>query len=501
MFWSQHLGSQHLGCWGQNTSRIQNKEFYATLCLQARSLDAGRGNENKNVLNGCHGSPRTCVGVQCPGNRTCYDAWNAHECVCPDGFAGLNCELNLDECLSAPCQNNGVCTDGWNAFACACTPGWMNTTCEEVDVCATADPCEHGAMCTHDPGLTVECTCTQGYWGERCGSTCVPPTSRCKGAASCDMMTGAHAHCEAEGCLPGSHGTICSETCTDITTCASLVTCQQDGAGGVCGACTDGFYGEACERACSLGSCKAGTVTCNKDGSQRQCTSCLDGFHGEDCSKACPTGNCEAAGPGAWPSTSCLQDSGEGLRCAVCTRGYWGTVTNPADTARDCSAACEQGACQGVAKCDKDGTNSVCEAPSLFQEACDIGYHGGVCTQACDQGHCLQQVQCDQDGGGNRVCSTCKAGYHGSDCTTPCIPPQHCGQSGELRCDQGSGQALTCSVCDAGYDGATCANDINECAAPFSTDIPDCITTFRLYEVVLLHMCVFPYKYRKLLEM
>ena len=30
MFWAEHLG-----CWGQNTSRIQNKEVYATLCLQA----------------------------------------------------------------------------------------------------------------------------------------------------------------------------------------------------------------------------------------------------------------------------------------------------------------------------------------------------------------------------------------------------------------------------------------------------------------------------------
>ena len=28
------IGSQHLECWGQNTSRIQNKEVYATLCLQ-----------------------------------------------------------------------------------------------------------------------------------------------------------------------------------------------------------------------------------------------------------------------------------------------------------------------------------------------------------------------------------------------------------------------------------------------------------------------------------
>ena len=31
------IESQHLGCWGQNTSRIQNKEVYATLCLQARA--------------------------------------------------------------------------------------------------------------------------------------------------------------------------------------------------------------------------------------------------------------------------------------------------------------------------------------------------------------------------------------------------------------------------------------------------------------------------------
>ena len=29
------IGSRHLGCWGQNTSRIQNKGVYATLCLQA----------------------------------------------------------------------------------------------------------------------------------------------------------------------------------------------------------------------------------------------------------------------------------------------------------------------------------------------------------------------------------------------------------------------------------------------------------------------------------
>ena len=37
MFWSQHLG-----CWGQNTSRIQNKGVYATLCLQVRAAQRKR---------------------------------------------------------------------------------------------------------------------------------------------------------------------------------------------------------------------------------------------------------------------------------------------------------------------------------------------------------------------------------------------------------------------------------------------------------------------------
>ena len=32
-------GSRHIGCWGQNTSQIQNKEVYATLCLQASVAD------------------------------------------------------------------------------------------------------------------------------------------------------------------------------------------------------------------------------------------------------------------------------------------------------------------------------------------------------------------------------------------------------------------------------------------------------------------------------
>ena len=46
MFWSQHLR-----CWGQNTSRIQNKEVYATLYLQVSRQSFIRGYEEFCVQN------------------------------------------------------------------------------------------------------------------------------------------------------------------------------------------------------------------------------------------------------------------------------------------------------------------------------------------------------------------------------------------------------------------------------------------------------------------
>ena len=51
-------------------------------------------------------------------------------CVCDAGFAGDNCEVNIDDCESTPCLNGGVCTDGDNSYTCSCSNGYTGSECE-----------------------------------------------------------------------------------------------------------------------------------------------------------------------------------------------------------------------------------------------------------------------------------------------------------------------------------------------------------------------------------
>ncbi|MEQ2245991.1 hypothetical protein ILYODFUR_033741, partial [Ilyodon furcidens] len=43
-------------------------------------------------------------------------------CVCPDGFTGQRCEVDIDDCKPNPCRL-GHCIDGPNSFSCVCPPG------------------------------------------------------------------------------------------------------------------------------------------------------------------------------------------------------------------------------------------------------------------------------------------------------------------------------------------------------------------------------------------
>lgn len=45
-------------------------------------------------------------------------------CFLSPGFAGQNCEDNIDDCPGNNCKNGGTCVDGVNTYNCQCLPEW-----------------------------------------------------------------------------------------------------------------------------------------------------------------------------------------------------------------------------------------------------------------------------------------------------------------------------------------------------------------------------------------
>ena len=91
-----------------------------------------------------------------------------YTCTCYDGYAGVNCDININDCSPDPCDN-GVCMvsscivkrvlystcvsnyvifqDGIAAYTCNCDPGWTGMDCDEdIDECEPA-PCLNGGTC------------------------------------------------------------------------------------------------------------------------------------------------------------------------------------------------------------------------------------------------------------------------------------------------------------------------------------------------------------------
>lgn len=73
-----------------------------------------------------------CLMTPCANGATCLDGVNRFSCVCPSGFSGRFCTINLDDCISRPCLNGGRCIDRVGSFRCICLPGYTGTTCETL---------------------------------------------------------------------------------------------------------------------------------------------------------------------------------------------------------------------------------------------------------------------------------------------------------------------------------------------------------------------------------
>ncbi|XP_074862686.1 aggrecan core protein [Carettochelys insculpta] len=82
--------------------------------------------------------PKTCDDKPC-GAGTCHERDGNITCLCPPGYMGDHCAIDIDECHSSPCLNGATCTDGIDSFKCLCLPSYGGDLCE-IDL----EDCDEG---------------------------------------------------------------------------------------------------------------------------------------------------------------------------------------------------------------------------------------------------------------------------------------------------------------------------------------------------------------------
>ncbi|XP_019410274.1 PREDICTED: sushi, von Willebrand factor type A, EGF and pentraxin domain-containing protein 1, partial [Crocodylus porosus] len=222
-----------------------------------------------------------CFLEPCHNNGTCKQLGSGYICICPAGYTGLKCELEIDECKSFPCLNNGVCKDGIAAFICQCQPGYTGSLCEEdVNECSS-NPCQNGALCVDDISA-YRCTCTKGYTGSHCETEVNECLSNpCRNKAICEDRIGSF-HCK---CPSGFTGALCEKNIDECLSrpCKNGATCKDDINSFRC-LCVTGYMGQHCEvniNECDSNPC-LNQATC-VDALNSYVCKCPPGFTGSRC--------------------------------------------------------------------------------------------------------------------------------------------------------------------------------------------------------------------------
>ncbi|CDW52690.1 neurogenic locus notch protein 2 [Trichuris trichiura] len=403
-----------------------------------------------NVKMNCVGEP-VCATALCANDGSCQDLWNAYECVCPPGFAGKLCEVNIDDCDNAHCENGGTCVDEVADYHCNCLPGWAGKRCElNIDECLS-QPCLNGGVCV-DKVDGFHCICPSNFTDPTCS-------------------TPVYVDCSSNPCAEGA-------TCQNVPVGRDVVSF-------VC-LCAPGFYGRHCELVKNF--CDG--VTCLHNGTCRSLPAqlrfhcdCAPGYEGHYCEEEtdeCLSEPCHNGGtcvnelnafsctcPHGWVGDTCDVDVDECLvnpcqnnaQCINTEGGYY----------CQCQPYYSGNACEIAGSClQKPCLHGNCTQLSIEKHVCRCynGYSGESCSEMidfCESNPCKDGGECTAYPGGFNC--TCFPGFTGNDCSEN-IDECHgepCKNGG--RCTDGN-NGFSCDCSGTGYWGPTCDVDVNECAIP-----------------------------------
>eukprot|EP00058_Branchiostoma_floridae_P028488 XP_002613979.1 hypothetical protein BRAFLDRAFT_67440 [Branchiostoma floridae] len=192
----------------------------------------------------CDVNVNECASLPCYSLATCLDRVNGYECVCPSGWTGEQCDVNIDECAPAPCLNGATCVDEDNGFLCLCADGYSGTFCEvNIDDCSDS-PCNDTAVCV-DLVDSFQCLCQDGYTGKYCEvdiNDC--EAQPCQNGGKCTDEVGRYT-CQ---CTPGFVGYNCELNVNECASspCLNRAYCEDKINSYLCH-CAPGFGGTHCE--------------------------------------------------------------------------------------------------------------------------------------------------------------------------------------------------------------------------------------------------------------
>ncbi|XP_053393488.1 uncharacterized protein LOC123564875 isoform X1 [Mercenaria mercenaria] len=404
-----------------------------------------------------------CENAGCHENSQCMDKINGFECICPSagGYTGNLCTMANNPCSPNPCERGTCRAFGSVRYECTCPNGYKGLNCEiNIDECAMyPDACPYGGKCI-DRIDDYTCSCSSGFSGPFCENTpnfC--NNHDCSGDNVCynslDRMEGVCV-CDTELFVPRyrcAMNVVQNESAVDqqantVTSSVFLTTIDE------------------CENLCQNNpNCNIATFTDLQDSTGRFICAQYNSSYASktDSASVAIYKDCNDRPAEAY---ACDQEK---MPCdnVDCNNGTCLNINNNLDSFCDCDEGftgfrcqhsrddCLGNQCENGAECIDGHLTYTCD--------CKLGFDGNRCENDINDcpGSCnITNGKCE-DGVNGYKC-ICNDGYVGDTCNVEInecssYPCEH----GGTCTDEVNG--FTCD-CPDGWEGDRCEIQINNCA-------------------------------------